>query len=567
MTLVLNPTGITLHNDLGGPADVATIVGAAPQWADGQDSTYAGLAWSTNAGSGGNNDFADATIFASALAPSAVEDVVIHVRIRVDPHADSTDATLGVDLPGMSTDLGTETIIGSGPLPLDGTMHSYDLSVTDWLTPLVGAPAAAQHVLDIATWLAGGNRQMTMYIAGSYGASPPGTARVSEFSISLATDPSLDSDSDTLTDDEEITLGTDPFDPDTDDDTLTDAEEVTLGTDPLDPDTDADSFTDAEEVLLGSDPLDPSDPVPYAGPTRLNEFQFEILSSEDADSGFIFGIGAEVSVGSDGFDPGENEWITQDTVNERRGSTAFGRDVLGAKTWVWESHVNRTTVPQALDTLDRFSAAWAPEELVLVPGEQTALRYSIGGRERRIFGRPRRYSAPPSNRILGGYVPVTHDFKLVDSRTYDDVESSALITYSSTIERGGFTLPAVFPLITSANIGSGVGAINVGGNARTYPIIRFNGPWTNPAIVTPDWELSWSGGIAAGDWVEIDLRPWKLTVLNRSGASVVGGLGKRIFLEDCFLRPGTQPQIALDGIATSGGASCSIRWRNAWTSI
>lgn len=301
--------------------------------------------------------------------------------------------------------------------------------------------------------------------------------------------------------------------------------------------------------------------------TALSEFQFEILPTEDAANGFVFGIGAEISVNNEGFDPGENEWITQDSVNTRRGNNAFGRDVLGAKTWVWESHADRTSVEEAVDTLERFSAAWAPEDLVERPGTQTALRYSIAGRERRVYGRPRRYAAPPNNMILGGYVPVTHDFKLVDPRTYDDDESSALISYSSTIEHGGFVFPAVFPLVTSANVGTGVSQITVGGNAKTYPIIRFNGPWTNPAMITPDWEIAWFGGLSAGEWVEIDTRPWKLTVLNQSGASAVEGLSKRVYFEDIVLKPNTQPQISLDGISTSGSATASIRWRNAWTSL
>lgn len=301
--------------------------------------------------------------------------------------------------------------------------------------------------------------------------------------------------------------------------------------------------------------------------TALNEFQFEILPDEDAADGFVFGIGAEVSVNAEGFDPGENEWIIQDTVNSRRGVNAFGRDVLGGKTWVWESHVDRGEVDEALDTLQRFSAAWELEDLMKQPGAQTALRYQLAGRDRRIYGRPRRFAAPPSNRILSGYVPVTHDFKLVDARSYDDDESSALISYSSTIEAGGFTLPAVFPLVTSANVGTGTTQINVDGNAKTYPIIRFNGPWTNPAIITPDWELAWFGGLAADEWVEIDTRPWRLTVLNQSGASAVEGLSRRVFLEDVVLKPSSQPQITLDGISTSGTATASIRWRNAWTSL
>jgi OOP family OmpA-OmpF porin len=66
-----------------------------------------------------------------------------------------------------------------------------------------------------------------------------------------------DSDGDGLTDDEELELGTDPYDPDTDSDGLSDGEEVnTYETNPLQPDTDWDLLRDGPEVkTYGTDPL------------------------------------------------------------------------------------------------------------------------------------------------------------------------------------------------------------------------------------------------------------------------------------------------------------------------
>lgn len=71
--------------------------------------------------------------------------------------------------------------------------------------------------------------------------------------------PPVDSDGDSLSDDEEAELGTDPNDPDTDGDGLIDGEEVFLGTDPTNPDTDGDGFTDLDEEQSGTSPLDPDD--------------------------------------------------------------------------------------------------------------------------------------------------------------------------------------------------------------------------------------------------------------------------------------------------------------------
>lgn len=301
--------------------------------------------------------------------------------------------------------------------------------------------------------------------------------------------------------------------------------------------------------------------------TTLKDHQFEILPTPDAHDGFVWGIGAEVSLDENGFDPGEAEWLTQDGQNTRRGVVGFGRDVRGAKTWTWDSHTDQDDVESAVDVLDRFSAAWSPESLARTPGALTAIRYRLAGRDRRVFGRPRRYAAPPSNLILTGFVPVTHDFQCVDSYTYDDVESQATILYASSSDGGGFVLPSPMPLATAPSEGNGAGQVSVGGTARAYPVIRFNGPWTNPVLKTDDWEVRWNGEIGPTGWIEIDTRPWALTVKDQTGASAVKGLGRRTWLEDMWFAPQSQPQIVLDGIAASGGASAWIRWRNTWTSI
>lgn len=68
----------------------------------------------------------------------------------------------------------------------------------------------------------------------------------------------LDADGDGLTDEEEITLGTNPRTADTDGDQLFDKEERDVyGTDPLNPDTDSDGYIDGAEVRNGYNPNGP----------------------------------------------------------------------------------------------------------------------------------------------------------------------------------------------------------------------------------------------------------------------------------------------------------------------
>lgn len=88
---------------------------------------------------------------------------------------------------------------------------------------------------------------------------PPGanTPRNNAGTTGSVTPPPPDTDSDGLSDDDEINIyGTNPNNPDTDGDGLTDGDEVnSTGTDPLDPDSDTDTFSDGDEVFMGTDPL------------------------------------------------------------------------------------------------------------------------------------------------------------------------------------------------------------------------------------------------------------------------------------------------------------------------
>ncbi|MCK0157791.1 Ig-like domain-containing protein, partial [Cellulophaga sp. F20128] len=88
--------------------------------------------------------------------------------------------------------------------------------------------------------------------------------------LSLGTDPNNpDTDSDTILDGQEVDDNTNPLDDcesnggtpldssDCDDDGLTNSEEATLGTDPFNPDSDGDLIIDGKEVSDQTDPLDP----------------------------------------------------------------------------------------------------------------------------------------------------------------------------------------------------------------------------------------------------------------------------------------------------------------------
>lgn len=100
-----------------------------------------------------------------------------------------------------------------------------------------------------------GSLSLQFYLFGENDRDDDGLSDNDE--ISRGTDPlNPDSDGDGINDREEVyTTKTDPLKTDTDDDRLTDGEELAKKTDPLIDDTDGDGLRDGDEVAQGTDPL------------------------------------------------------------------------------------------------------------------------------------------------------------------------------------------------------------------------------------------------------------------------------------------------------------------------
>lgn len=302
----------------------------------------------------------------------------------------------------------------------------------------------------------------------------------------------------------------------------------------------------------------------------VEDYNFELLPSEDADSGFMFGIGTEVSLDDAGFAPGSTDWATQDSENSQNGTTAFGRDRLLGPSWSWQLHVNREDAAGARDTLGRFKAAWNALHIRETPGAVLPLRYKMeGGPARRIYGRPRRFEAPPDNKIMGGFIPVSVDFKCHDGFTYADEVTGVTLnlgteaTPGSIDTGGGFVFPVVFPVAILPPTTQQT-QLFIGGDAPARPVVRFNGPVVDPSLTTNDWDLQLNYTIPEGQYVEIDLRTWRMTALLNGVTSVAGFLGRRQRLSKIVFNPG-RFQARYNGFS-SGTSTCEIRWADTFNS-
>lgn len=297
---------------------------------------------------------------------------------------------------------------------------------------------------------------------------------------------------------------------------------------------------------------------------ELKEMQFELLRGDTSGEGVAFGFGLPVAVNEDGFDTGELSWITQDSQNPVTGNSMYGRDTPGSNTWTFAMHADAEDAVGALAAVAELAAAWRATGVVDKAGNLLPLRYRVGGRIRRVFGRPRRFAAPPDNRIIGGSIPVTASFDIVDSLHYDDDEQTAVLNFNADSD-GGFILPAVLPISTLPGSDRSVSIRNAG-DAPTAPVIRFDGPILNPYVQGPGWTVSLDLNLASGEWAVVDARPWRMTVLKNGTAGMGGRLGKRQYLTDVRLDPGIH-NLRFGGQSSSALATCKVSWRNAYSSL
>ena len=162
-------------------------------------------------------------------------DVLFHLRNTKDLHFDPyLSAGVGVNVYG--DDLGDGKIVECFPVGIGLFWHFNDVWALRADARYEAFAVETQRMA--AEW----HQLYSLGVNYRFGANVPPSLAVSGGEI--------DSDGDGLLDSEEVTIGTDPYDPDTDKDGLTDGEEVkTYKTDPLNPDTDWDGLKDGPEVL------------------------------------------------------------------------------------------------------------------------------------------------------------------------------------------------------------------------------------------------------------------------------------------------------------------------------
>jgi hypothetical protein len=318
----------------------------------------------------------------------------------------------------------------------------------------------------------------------------------------------------------------------------------------------------------------------------LADYQFELCesSAEDAD-GLVFGAGTPIPVNS--FDAGVSDNRTADAERPVADGTAFGRDFRDARLLAWEltacswspavtaeaalsgyrtgTVLGADRVAEALDAAEQIETAWASDRIRLSPGAVQVMRWQVGGRTRRVYGRPRKCSSKPDN-LQAGQIGFQAEFQAEDDLFYDDQRSVVTIPIAAP-PSAWTTWPLRWPLVWQRSPTANSGTILVGGTRATWPSFTINGPLANPEIVVGGYgSLTINTTLLFDQALYIDTRPWNRGVRRENGANLAGVLDPRSTPLTLLRVPPGSYSVALDGIDPTGTASLVVEHRDAYSS-
>jgi hypothetical protein len=290
--------------------------------------------------------------------------------------------------------------------------------------------------------------------------------------------------------------------------------------------------------------------------------------------GFEFGRGTNYQIAEVAFN--EAELSTHDAQLAAQDGISFGRDFRGGQIISFSGNVltNRSNpgdpvaAPNAQNVL---ATAWDRKDIRMSPGTVIPLRMHRNGRQRKVFGRPRRFVAL-AGMTTRGLIPFSCDFQCADQYFYSDVENQESITMIPA-EAGGISGDLIGDIIASS-IGFGTNQIVVSGTEWSWLKFKIYGPsltgvFSNPDIeVVGHWRIEMNTTIAYDDSVTIDPKPWTRSVRRTlNNANLSGSFtADSPVLSSLRVPPGTH-QIILRGIDVSGTARVEVSWHDTYGSF
>lgn len=275
-----------------------------------------------------------------------------------------------------------------------------------------------------------------------------------------------------------------------------------------------------------------------------------------------FGWGQAIVLES--LDVGTPASRTQDYDSPLLDVRHFGVDRRSPPTWSFAWYTDVTTENEARAWASRLEEVWDQEEVRGTPGAVLALRYNVGGRKRRIYGRPREFAALETPTVRTGRLHMTGTFALSENTFYaDEPETVTVRLAPPQATEGGFTFPVTFPMSTTVASPPKTELVVVGGTRPTWLDLTFYGPIVNPYVEIGPYRWGLRGVVLSGQSVLLSGVPWRAGVRRSDGAWTSDMLDPRARLSRLRLPPGTY-EVTLGGSAQSSNARAEVTWHDAF---
>lgn len=279
--------------------------------------------------------------------------------------------------------------------------------------------------------------------------------------------------------------------------------------------------------------------------------------------GVEFGGASDLIVRS--FDPGQIELRYVDTPRPLKDGLIVGRDFLGGTTWAFDIVTDAESLGGALAASAALERAWKDPVVRAQANRPSPLSYELGGRWRRVYGRPGPYAGPNGDVLtVQGGARIVCDFRVTDPRHYDETEQHVHLAIVPATT-GGLEAPLVAPLATVRSGEPRAGLVRNTGDAAAPLRVTFNGPVQDPWVrAAAGWEIGLLGTLAYDEQVTVDALLG--TVERSDGQPAPGMLTRATRLTNSVLPPGDS-ELTFGGTDPTGTASVDLYWRNAHTTI
>ncbi|MCA1220247.1 phage tail domain-containing protein [Streptomyces sp. 8L] len=206
----------------------------------------------------------------------------------------------------------------------------------------------------------------------------------------------------------------------------------------------------------------------------------------------------------------------------------------------------------------------------LAGGETIPLRIKRPGRPVKVLNGRLRKVDPTYAQVIFGYVPLDIEFLATDPQFYGDEDQTVEIPLGW-LSGGGFTAPVSAPIyVTSASVAADrPGWVVNGGDTSAYPVIRIAGPCSNVTVIHAESGRTLALpalSLTAGQWVELDSRPGRVSVLRENGGNAETYLSPASRL-DLFTIPPGQSEMRWTANDPTNTSRLRLTWRDAYTAL